>query len=258
MGPPSRRPATSTAPVPRLPNRTPSAEVNGAPGSFDIRDRSRSGTSVPDRLRTGIADVHSSVNVNAARPDPAAATADTCGFSSFVSRRVTANCGDDGILSRCPPRQFSLSCPLRRRRPLASRRAHLPNQPYVIDGFISADCATPSIFALHARLHAESSRCRCRLIDNVREAIPRRTVRKLLISSNSHQASRTGPREIWSGQVVVTAIVGDPGDIGFQCCSEYCSHENLNGRKHCRLRRASTAAGSRRCWSRRSCRQTRP
>ena len=36
----------------------------------------------------------------------------TCRFSSFMSRRVALNCADGGVLTLCPPRRFSISCPL--------------------------------------------------------------------------------------------------------------------------------------------------
>jgi hypothetical protein len=35
----------------------------------------------------------------------------SCGFSSFLSRRVALVCANDSVLTSCPPRQFSLSCP---------------------------------------------------------------------------------------------------------------------------------------------------
>ena len=35
-----------------------------------------------------------------------------CRFSSFVSIGVVLNCADGGVLTRCPPRRFSLLCPL--------------------------------------------------------------------------------------------------------------------------------------------------
>ena len=35
-----------------------------------------------------------------------------CGFSKIVSRSVAASCADEGVLTRCPPPEFSLSCPL--------------------------------------------------------------------------------------------------------------------------------------------------
>jgi hypothetical protein len=35
-----------------------------------------------------------------------------CRFSSFMSRRVALNCADGGVLTLCPPRRFSISCPL--------------------------------------------------------------------------------------------------------------------------------------------------
>ncbi len=65
-GPPSRRTSTSPGVGPPRPSRTTLAEVPGARGSFGlsrsfgIRDRSWSGTCVPDRLRSATADVHSS------------------------------------------------------------------------------------------------------------------------------------------------------------------------------------------------------
>jgi hypothetical protein len=36
----------------------------------------------------------------------------SCRFSSFMSRRVALNCADGGVLTLCPPRRFSISCPL--------------------------------------------------------------------------------------------------------------------------------------------------
>jgi hypothetical protein len=36
----------------------------------------------------------------------------TCGFSSFVSTYRALHCSDIGVLTRCPPLEFSLSCPL--------------------------------------------------------------------------------------------------------------------------------------------------
>ena len=36
----------------------------------------------------------------------------SCRFSSFVSIGVVLNCADGGVLTRCPPRRFSLLCPL--------------------------------------------------------------------------------------------------------------------------------------------------
>lgn len=45
--------------------------------------------------------------VHQARPPPQRRAA-----ASFVSTAVALNCGDSGVLARCPPRRFSLSCPL--------------------------------------------------------------------------------------------------------------------------------------------------
>ena len=35
-----------------------------------------------------------------------------CRFSFLMSRRVALNCADGGVLTLCPPRRFSISCPL--------------------------------------------------------------------------------------------------------------------------------------------------
>jgi hypothetical protein len=39
-------------------------------------------------------------------------TQQSCRCSTFVSRRVALNCADGGVLTLCPPRRFSISCPL--------------------------------------------------------------------------------------------------------------------------------------------------
>jgi hypothetical protein len=46
-----------------------------------------------------------------------------CGFSSFMSRRDGLTSGNDGILTRCPPHEISLLCPLPQGREITSRRA---------------------------------------------------------------------------------------------------------------------------------------
>jgi hypothetical protein len=46
-----------------------------------------------------------------------------CGFSNFMATRVPLNCDDEDVLTRCPHREFSLSCPLVQGRELKSRRA---------------------------------------------------------------------------------------------------------------------------------------
>ncbi len=73
---------------------------------------------VPDRLRTGIADVHSSVNVNAARPDPTTIEAAGRGRRSPVGVRK----------ARCP------SCPWshRRRSGMAAPRRSPGRRPRAV------------------------------------------------------------------------------------------------------------------------------
>jgi hypothetical protein len=48
-----------------------------------------------------------------------------CGFSSFMSTCLPLNCDDEDVLTWCPHRKFSLSCPLVQGRELNSCQAQL-------------------------------------------------------------------------------------------------------------------------------------